>query len=322
MKDVGDGLNLLIINDEIYNLTIDFGGKKNLTPDWCFHENFLLSHHHADHYNGILQCLETGTGCWHLHNFYYPIMPSFPESEAFFAALFTMNIYLNPNHPIQTSVFSAVSALSKTKVKPIPVSQGDKICIGSNVYEILWPPKVLTEKDTVKATMEAVTSFKDALNEDSELQGIYSRITKKNLETFWGTNEENIDDLRKRILIKKGQKKEVSNIKIAKANKALRNAANELSIAFKRSDNILFLGDLDEKQLSKVAKDIIRSGCTHFRVIIAAHHGTHFHQDQLCISSDTTLASVGSLKTKIKPCYSKRASLFLTTHDHRNIYYI
>ena len=32
MKDVGDGLNLLLTNDNIPNLTIDFGGDKNLIP--------------------------------------------------------------------------------------------------------------------------------------------------------------------------------------------------------------------------------------------------------------------------------------------------
>ena len=58
LKDVGDGLHLYIENEDNYYLTIDFGGDKNInhhygTFGYHFIDSFLLTHFHADHYNGI-----------------------------------------------------------------------------------------------------------------------------------------------------------------------------------------------------------------------------------------------------------------------------
>jgi hypothetical protein len=314
MKDVGDGLNLLIVNDKSPDLTIDFGGDKDLEPAWCFHDNFLLSHHHADHFNGIIKCYEEKKGCWHLNNFYFPIMPEFPDNRKFFLSLFAINSRLNPNHPIQSSIIALVNNLNNKKVKIHALSKGDKIKVGVNEYEILWPPKVIDDKSITKDIANAIKDFESAANEDRKLKNIYDNLADLTLESLF--EEPRI--LEKRVIIE--EKAEVQNKLVKEANNSLRKAANRLSIAFKQSDNLLFLGDLENKEIKQVVSGLQLTNDDYFDIIVSAHHGTHFHKNLLTIKSDITLASVGStLKRNLKPGYRSISTKFVNTFDHGDI---
>jgi hypothetical protein len=314
MKDIGDGLNLLIINDKSPDLTIDFGGDKNVEPAWCFHDNFLLSHHHADHFNGIIKCYEEKKGCWHLKNFYFPIMPEFPDKKKFFLYLFSINIRLNPNHPIQSSIIALVNHMNGKRVITQALGKGDKIKIGTNEYEILWPPKVIDDKSITSDIAKAIKSFEVAASEDKELKEIYTRLETASLETFLLEPQE-ISDKE----IKKDKIGEISK-NIKEANDSLRKTANRLSIAFKQSDNLLFLGDLESKEINQVVNELHLTDDYFFNIIISAHHGTHFHKNLMTIKSAIALASVGStLKRFLKSDYGSISSRFVNTYDWGDI---
>jgi hypothetical protein len=94
LRNVGDGLNLIINNRNHHDLTIDFGGDENINCYCFFHASFLLSHFHADHYNGILNGHHNHCH-WDLENFYHPAMPAFTEARQFFMSLLTMNIRIS-----------------------------------------------------------------------------------------------------------------------------------------------------------------------------------------------------------------------------------
>lgn len=309
MKYVGDGLNLLICNNKSPDLTVDFGGNENLEPSWCFHDNFLLSHHHADHFNGILKCYEEKKGCWHLNTFYFPTMPEFPDKKKFFLSLFSMNIWLNPYHPIQSSIIAVVNSLNKRRVAIRTLSKGDTFKIGQNEYEILWPPKVIEDENITKAIATAVKDFEIAAAKDDKLQKIYSRLADVSLDSFFSEPE---------VLkgyTKMDQETEPNEL-IKTANSSLRKAANRLSIAFKNADNLLFLGDLEKREIGQVVSELISKKDDYFDIVISAHHGTHFHKELLKINSDIVLASVGyKLKRYLKPEYRFVGNRFLNTFD-------
>ena len=110
LKNVGDGLNLIINNQRHHDLTVDFGGDENIHCYCYFHDSFLLSHFHADHYNGILNCRHYH-GHWDLENFYHPGMPTFTEAKQFFISLLTINGFL-------LNLMSAIAAYAFFPKKP------------------------------------------------------------------------------------------------------------------------------------------------------------------------------------------------------------
>lgn len=293
LRDVGDGLNLFIKNSGSYDLTVDFGGDKNLECYHCFNENFLLTHFHADHYNGILKCNELHS-CWHLDKFYHPVMPSFSDDKVFFMSLLALNIRISNNHPIQSTIFSLVRKLNRKPLEFIPVAKGDIIICGRRKYEILWPPTELKEKETLKVINTAIRDFEKAKEEDETLRRIYERIYERYSNSNLNELSENdYDD----NLSQNENTHDFPEI-IKRANDSLRKAANRLSVAFRQDDNILFLGDLEEKEIDTVVSNLDEESNNIYDIIISAHHGTHWGDSLYMLEADICLASIGDTLQK------------------------
>jgi len=312
LRNVGDGLNLIISNKTRHDLIVDFGGDMNLNCPWVFQSSFLLSHFHADHYRGILNCRRHHC-YWDLENFYYPEMPSFSEAKHFYMCLWAMNIRISKNHPIQNTIFEYVRRLNIGPLKFIPVSKGDVILCGGRKYEILWPPKILHENEVLADIRKAINDFEEAKASDRELGEIYQNISRKYPETGI-INELGIINNEEDFRIKEfdGELSEFVN----KANNSLRKAANRLSIAFRQDDNILFLGDLESSEIKSVVTDLVANNNVIYDIMIAPHHGTHWHRSLTSISADLCLVSVGQkLKAKIKKEYKGICKRFVRTDE-------
>lgn len=316
LRNVGDGLNLIINNKGYCDLTVDFGGDENIHCYCCFHDSFLLSHFHADHYNGILNCRHHNCH-WHLENFYHPAMPNFEEARLFFMSLFTMNIRISNNHPIQNTIFDYVRRLNRRPLNFIAVSKGDIVVCGNRKYEILWPPKELSEEDTLTDIRKAIRDFEEAKESDEQLNKIYQRVNHRyaEIENINQIETENTNDINE-LTEFSGELSEV----VQKANNSLRKAANRLSIAFRQDDNILFLGDLESREINSVVTDLVNNNNIAYDILIAAHHGTHWHNSLEDIEVDICLASIGqTLKRHIKYEYKTISNKLVRTDEWDDI---
>ena len=313
MEDVGDGMNLLIQNSDHFDLFIDFGGNKNIDYRcFCAQDDFLLTHFHTDHYNGILNCYKYMLKCWNIRNFYHPVMPKFSDSNTFFKYLLAMNIRISKNHPIQNFIFKTASKINNKPIKFIPVGMGDEIVCGNKKYNILWPPRELKEKETLKVIKDAINHFEIAKEKDKILNDIYESIEQLSFDNFDDNIlEDSLPTLEKNL---------VENKEVEMANKSLKKAANRLSIAFSQGENLLFLGDLEKKEINLVVNKLCNNNSNWFDIIISAHHGTHWGNELINLKTEIVLASVGiTLKKHLSNNYKTISKKFINTHDWGNI---
>ncbi|MGH2666187.1 hypothetical protein [Flavobacterium sp.] len=317
LRNVGDGLNLIINNKSHHDLTVDFGGDENVHSYCYFDNSFLLSHFHADHYNGILNCHHHPFCHWNLENFYHPAMPTFAEAKEFFMSLLTMNIRISNNHPIQNTIFDYVRRLNRRPLNFRAVSKGDIVVCGRRKYEILWPPKELIEEDALTDIRNAIKDFEEAKESDRQLSEIYQNISLRyaEVENINNIEAENTSDIN-RLTEFEGNLSEI----VQKANKSLRKASNRLSIAFRQDDNLLFLGDLESSEINSVVTDLVNNHNTVYDILIAAHHGTHWHRSLTSINANICLASIGqTLKRNIKYEYKGISNKLVRTDEWGDI---
>ena len=62
-----------------------------------------------------------------------------------------------------------------------------------------------------------------------------------------------------------------------KANVSLREAANHFSLALRRDNRFLFMGDLEGASLGTVVADLASRRATRYLAIVSPHHGTKWH---------------------------------------------
>lgn len=317
LRNVGDGLNLIINNQSHHDLTVDFGGDENIHCYCYFHDSFLLSHFHADHYNGILNCYHHHPCHWNLENFYHPAMPTFAEAKQFFMRLLAINIRVSNNHPLQNTILDYVRRLNRKPLKFKAVSKGDIVVCGKRKYEILWPPKELTEEEALTDIRNAIRDFDEAKESDEQLREIYLRVNSRyaEIEDINQIETKSINDING-LTEFSGELSEV----VQKANKSLRKAANRLSVAFRQDDNILFLGDLESNEINFVVADLVSNNNVVYDILIAAHHGTNWHRSLEGINVDICLISIGqTLKSKIKYEYKSISNKLVRTDEWGDI---
>jgi len=310
MRDIGDGLCFTITHGNHRDLTVDFGGNKEIEWGCHFEDDFLLSHFHCDHYNGFLK---SNHFFYNLTNFYYPIMPSFAESKTLYLSIISMNLRISKKFPIQDSVFSIVSRLNIRPLNFIPISKGDVFISGGKKYEVLWPPKILEQEETLSEIRSAIKDFNDARDADPILNDIYNRINERHEQQ----DNNDIDFLRLNfsdIVIPE----ELNEI-VKSANDSLKRAANRLSIAFRQDDNILFLGDLKEKEINVVVNELLQNLNSTYDILISAHHGTHWGSSLRGVSANICLASVDKLKGYIDYQYIGISDKFIRTDEWGNV---
>lgn len=194
------------------------------------------------------------------------------------------------------------------------VSKGDTFVYGKRRYEVMWPPKQIEEKDAIKDVHAAIEAYEKLAQENpilrqteiisTAIQNFFIRLGE--IDQFQVEREELFEhaiyDIRHRwrhiipefYEFSKEENPLENKQLIKEINDKLRKAANHLSIAFRQEDNILFLGDLEPKELEIICEELDANKQTHYDILIAPHHGTHWHEKMKQLKCDYALASIGS----------------------------
>jgi len=303
MADVGDGLCMTINTIFGKTLQIDCGSSNgsNIALDGFNRINFpfgpeifCLSHFHKDHYNGLLQASINPQTFPKLHikEVYYPRIPKFSERREFFESLNAMNLRLF-GYETGIMAYDMLKTISRINGIPFnyrPLSKDEIIDVGGSMFNVLWPPRNISI-NTLSKVKKALKDFRKALEVDPEMRRLYNYVKEEGVfEKF--LNEEGRKEPTEYELVRREEKRELPQEAI-NANKSLRRAANDFSLAFYEDNRFLFLGDLENYELKQIIADLVSDGKRRFYVLVTPHHGTHWNRKLNKINCVYSLSSTG-----------------------------
>lgn len=347
LPDVGDGLcvGLFTFFDEC--IQIDWGGNKNavnynplrerVSP--VFSPNrFILSHFHLDHYNGLLYHSKlTKPPTFPYFDFqkvYYPKIPEFPRKKEFIMELFSINIRVfgDSSGQIDYDFLEALRKINNHDFEYMPLSQGDEVNVKGSVFKVIWPPKAIDDKISLRKIEKASQKFEKIMKEDEHLAEIYKRVGESGIfeklekggrdeSVYHNTNRKHSDNdiTRKDYNIEK-RRKLPENIR--EVNKAYRDAANQISLAFCEDNRLLFMGDVGGNNLRRLIEYLDYVGHLNFLFLITPHHGTEWHDNLRKLQVNFSLTSNGPNKIKkYRTEYKEISKLSLTTYVNGDLLY-
>jgi len=295
-----------------------------------FPRYFVLSHYHADHYNGLASasCDPKLQGTWRsLQTVYGPGFPRIPERRAVYEALYAMNQYMLGNrsgHPEYDFLAVIGRMAGKRELTYRRLFRGHEFRMGPFRCTCAWPPKQVSGEIKGRV-LRALQVFHEALEMNPDLQIMHKQVTdsallhallerKESSFRFLGSRVR-CQRARRKRLGRKGRKAAAIRRKTKEANGKLREVANSLSLAFYVEDRFLFLGDLAGSHLESVVKFIEGQNPTKFRVLLAAHHGTYWHRSLARLHAEHTVVSCGrGLYKGRKKGYKSISDRVLYTH--------
>ncbi|MEW6230379.1 MAG: hypothetical protein AB1700_20210, partial [Bacillota bacterium] len=293
-------------------------------------ELFVISHFHADHYNGLVRAAESfRERRFAIREVYYPRLPDIPvtEKRELMCYLLAMNgrILGRDTGLRELDLLRVFQKLNRAPFRHIPVSQGDTILVDGVPFEVLWPPRQVDE-GTRDAIRKALASFRKALEEDKTLQKRYNEVSEGGLVDIYldedsaTMSELADDDAREDAGNHRGdphtRRSEPLPQSVRDANEDLRKVANHLSIAMAQGNNILFLGDLEDSHIAWVVAYLGRRHMNGFHLLVTPHHGTHWHDELENIRCTYSVSSNGArLHARKSSAFKRISSWSLNTYD-------
>ena len=332
VPNVADGLAIGITSQMGLTIQIDCGshhqpnlalenGLLKIMPDI-----FILSHFHVDHYNGLFRNrIYKDLPLQYIRRVYYPRIPEFSDRRRFLTRLFVVNArVMGASTGSQEADFlKTIAKINKVSFNHRAVSQGDIIKFRGVNFSVLWPPKILEDQATIRSVSNAISAFDEAIDQDEITRDIYNYIEERRIiDPYLIEDTESIEKLHNHednsdwIL----QERHPIPAVVNKANRLLRSAANRLSLAFKETNELLFLGDLESREINSVVNNLIDENQRRYRLLITPHHGTHWHDSLYKIRADISISSVGNkLISKYKTNHQVIADHCLATHINGDI---
>lgn len=326
VPDIGDGLSGSIYTQTGEKVQLDCGSQQSariaygrgMLRDKYRTNFFILSHFHSDHYNGLFEGVRAGHH-FPLEEVIMPVIPEFTRRKEVFQCLFAMNMRVlgNDSGSMDYDFLSVINRLSNNPTYYRRVKQGDEVVLGGTHFQVLWPPSRLTDDDILPSVEKALEKFSQALQQDKILGRIYRALDDEgDLENY--LSQENIfgseNIINSEIPSLPEEPRDIPDI-TKEANKALRKVANRLSLAFRIDSQLLFLGDLESREIDKVIGYLEREERLYFSAMLTPHHGTHWGDNMPTLSCDVAVSSVGKKLFKyVKPNYKYIVRRHLITH--------
>jgi len=339
IADVEDGLCVAIDTISGKTVQIDCGsqhGNQVAFDGWLrttlFNADthvFVLSHFHNDHYNGLLHASHVETvrrPRLAIEAAYYPRIPDFKRNREFFLALFAINqrVFGSESGVMGVDFLEAISRITLLPTfRYRSVCEGDVIHVNGSAFEVLWPPLTIEDKRSLSAVRRALDAFNRAISEDAETRRLYEQAAQDGAwekyfaeeggiqERTWSEHPHEYPRLRPRT--------ELPDI-VIKANELLRHAANHMGLALFEDNRLLFLGDVGPFEIRQIVERLRSCRRTRFFLLVAAHHGTHWHDSLSNIQCTCSVASVGSrLSRRLRIGYKEIAETSLATWANGDI---
>jgi len=235
---------------------------------------------------------------------------------------------------IQIDVIEMIINASKTHPMFHIVSQGDSFYHNNAKCDVLWPPKAICDDGVLADVRRAIDSFEKMKEEDDTLKNIYHNLMDSGIAMLLDGSEQLRDEQKQEIFqrvanliwnyetSKMRNYGSVDNDRYKEENDNLKKAANRLSIAFCQEGNLLFLGDLEQREIGQVVQYLLaHHKPQEYGIIQAAHHGTHWHNDLSYLRAEHLVISAGkSLNSHIVPYYSGLCGNLHNTFTSGDIY--
>ncbi len=336
VPDVGDGLaaGLWTVSGE--RIQIDCGsqhhpidalekGLRSIGPDV-----FILSHFHADHYNGLQLCNRHPYPFYRpaIRQVFYPRLPEFQEREKFMLCMLAMAHRLmgDQTGSREADFLGTMSRINSCRFTYQALALGDMVQVGSSQFEVLWPPRTVEDRGTLKVIKTAILHFEEATRDDDNLSRIREELGDKGeINPYLGESGEILEQAREESQERDDRQpffpiSEDLAPSVVKANNSLRRAANHLSLAFYQDNRLLFLGDLERHEIANAVRNLLMVNRNHFLYTITPHHGTHWHPDLGKLRSRYALSSAGKgLFRHVSPEYKSMCDNHLITYLNGDI---
>jgi ribonuclease BN (tRNA processing enzyme) len=288
---VGDGLCLSIFMPGDTRVQIDCGstqcdGNENAFEKmkWFDPKHLFLSHFHEDHYSGIFLAKDSTLN---IETLYFPKIPSFQDSQKFALQLIAMN-YRMRNWPKDFTELTIIDKLRKANRQnfcTIPLWSGKALSIAGQAIDVLWPPEHLEDSEIISSIKKAMESFEEALESDNELKAVYEKVQEHDCTSIFS------GDSKVSCFSQRPNSKEIPE-STKSANKKMRGAANRLSLCLRIGKGMIFLGDLEKREIKNVVDPLIREK-KKYVTLITPHHGTHWDDSMASLNVRFAVSSLG-----------------------------
>ena len=335
MSDVGDGMAVGIRTLSGKSIQIDCGSQQDDLPELTLSlkkidpDVFILSHFHSDHYNGLLGIDPNihKTPFLSIEKVFIPRIPEFDDRPHFLQCFLAMcyRVLGGNSGSMELDFLNVIHNINSRPFKYRELSAGDIFAVEGSYFYVLWPPRTIKQKRTLKVIKSAIEDFDKALEKDDTLKGIYKDLNNNSVIMSYldgGKGEKDFEQgiVRSDLFGQNHIGRKLPNSTI-NANKSLRSAANHFSLAFHEDNRLLFLGDLESHELNQVVKKLEKKGIMNFQVIIMPHHGTHWYKSMNRLNCISALCSTGrKLYKNLRPEYKEIATECYATYFYGDVY--
>lgn len=297
---------------------------------------FLLTHLHADHYSGVTKQPAGTKLASDVNHVYLPALPLIANrslTAGFAQALFTMNALLGTKSGVpEQDLIDTLRSLNPSDSTPSHtlLSKGDDFCLAGTPFEVLWPPRVVSDRFT-RAARKAVQEFEQAIEQNEKAKEIFNRLKEQATHAALRAEDRAGSDAQREandFVSDEGEnhQEDATGVEndneidqevpenLRRANKAIRRVANRLCLAFRSGSRLIHLGDLENAELDHVVTDLGRA--TDFFGMVAAHHGTHFSCQMKKLQALHLIVSNGTRWPKLKSDYREIANYIQETNVH------
>jgi len=349
MRDVGDGMCLsLSSSPPAQILTIDCGCQqdygrnayeqlqKSELSSFHFYNTrcFLLSHLHADHYNGLLwyakKVILSEQNQIKLDKIFIPQLPKIPNNreKEFLKCICAYNHYIlgDESGSMEYDFLNLIRIInSKKDFEIAPLKRGEIVPFSHYPAEIIWPPDSIDNTNFAKSVENAIRIFNEELEKNPTLKNIYEKLSSEELSSYLGLREKikndkepTVDNLKKEL---KGYPRVKHHQRLSDVNGKLRGIANRISVAFIQNGILNFMGDLEAYEINKVISYLrTTKNIESTELLITPHHGTHWGKDLDTYRCNYALSSFGKkLAGNFCKQYITISKYSIATHSNGSI---